>query len=104
MQFGRHRTGRARLLAGQTEIPDLHGMRGIAEIVDLRHAASAPVRRARHQEGNAGLAFPPVLVGVLQPAEPRDQNGIGGVGDIPDLMRFAAEGAQHVDRVVIAFR
>ncbi len=77
-------------------------MGGIAEVVDLGHAARAPVRRARHQKGNAGLAFPPVLVGVLQPAEPGDQNRIGGIGDIPDLMRFAAEGAQHVDRVAIA--
>ena len=102
VQFGRHRAGRARLLAGQAEVADLHGMRGIAEVVDLRHAAGAPVRRARHQIGDAGVAFPPALVRVLQAAEPRDQHGIGGIGDVPDLMRLAAEGAQHVDRVGIA--
>ena len=104
VQFGRHRAGRARLLAGQAEIADLDGMGGIAEIVDLRHAARAPVRRARHQKGDAGVAFPQALVRVLQAADPRDQHRIGGIGNVPDLMRFAAESAQHVDRVAIALR
>ena len=104
VHLGRHRAGRARLLAGKAEVADFHGMRGIAEVVDLGHAAGAPVRRARDQKGDAGFAFPPVLVGVLQAAEPGDQNRIGGIGDIPDLMGFAAEGAQHVDRVAIALR
>ena len=102
VQFGRHRAGGARLLTGQAEIPDLDGMRGIAEVVDLGHAARAPVRRARDQKGNAGVAFPPALVGILQAPDPRDQNRICGIGDIPDFMRFAAEGAQHVNRVAIA--
>jgi hypothetical protein len=46
VQFGRHCAGRAGLLAGKAEIPDLLRMRGVGEIVDLRHAARAPVRRA----------------------------------------------------------
>ena len=99
VQFGRHRAGRARLLAGQAEIADLHRMGGIAEVVDLGHAPGAPVRRAGDQEGDAGVAFPPVLVGVLEAAEPRDQYRIGGIGDVPDFMGLAAEGAQHIDRV-----
>src|SRR5712671_4476816 len=74
----------------------------IADIGNLRHPARAPVRRARHQERNAGVAFPPVLVSVLQSADPRDQHRIDGIGNVPDLMRFAAEGAQHIDRVGIA--
>ena len=40
----------------------------------------------------------------FKPGDPRDQHGIGGIGDVPDLMRLAAEGAQHVDRVAIALR
>ena len=35
----------------------------------------------------------------FRPADARDQHRIGGIGDVPDLMRLAAEGAQHVDRV-----
>src|SRR5260370_7059939 len=77
-------------------------MRGIAEIINLRHAAPAPARGARDQKGDAGVAFPPTLVRILQAPDPGDQNGIGGIGDIPDLMRFAAQAAQHIDRVAIA--
>ncbi len=104
MQFGRHRAGRAGFLAGKAEIADLLRVCRIGEIVDLRHAARSPVRCARHQEGNAGVAFPPALVRVLQSSDARDQHRIGGIGDVPDLMRLAAEGPQHVDRVAIALR
>ena len=38
----------------------------------------------------------------FRPAEPGDQNRIGGVRDIPDFMRLAAKAAQHVDRVAVA--
>src|SRR5205807_6900554 len=61
----------ARLLTGKPEIPDLYGVRGIAEVIDLRHAARAPVGRARDQKGNAGLALPPALVGIFQRSEER---------------------------------
>src|SRR5439155_16436730 len=94
--------GRARLLTRKAEIADLDGVRGIAEVVNLGHPARAPVRRARDQEGNAGVAFPPALVRILQAVEPRDQNRIGGIRDIPDFMRFAAERAKHIDRAGIA--
>jgi hypothetical protein len=77
-------------------------MRGIGQVIDLRHAAGAPVRCAGDQERDAGVALPPILVGVFQAADPRDQHRIGGIGDVPDLMRLAAEGAQHVNRIGIA--
>ena len=38
----------------------------------------------------------------FKPADAGDQHRIGGIGDVPDLMRLAAERAQHVDRVGIA--
>ena len=43
-------------------------------------------------------------MGVFQAAEPRDQNGIGRIVNVPNFMRLAAEGAQHVDGVGIALR
>ena len=45
-----------------------------------------------------------LCVSFSPPAIRRDQHRIVGVGDIPDFMRLAAEGAQHVDRIGIAFR
>ena len=66
VQFRRHRAGRAGFLAGQAEIADLYRMRRIAEIVDFGHAAHAPVRHARDQIGDAGIAFPPALVRVVE--------------------------------------
>jgi len=49
----------------------------------------------------AGLTFPPAFVRILQAADPGDENRICGIGDVPDFVSFAAEGAQHVDRVAI---
>ena len=72
MQLGRHRAGRVRLLAGQAEIPDLCRMGRIGKIVDLRHAPGAPPGRARNQIGNAGVAFPPALMSVLESVDARE--------------------------------
>src|SRR5438093_1569262 len=46
VQFGRHRTFRAGLLAHQAEIADEFGMRGIAQVIDLHHAPRPPARCA----------------------------------------------------------
>ena len=43
-------------------------------------------------------------VSFKPPAIRRDQHRVGGIGDVPDFMRFAAEGAQHIDRIAIALR
>jgi len=91
MQVGRHRAGGARLLADQAEVADLHRVLRIGEIVDLRHALGAPVGRAADQEGDAGVALPPALVRVLQSVDAGHQHGLGGFGDVPDLMRLAAK-------------
>jgi len=47
---------------------------------------------ARHQEAMR-FAFPPALVGILEPSSRGDQNRIGWISDIPDLVGLAAEGA-----------
>ena len=102
VQVRRHGAGRARLLADQPEVADLHRLGRIAEVVELRHALGAPILRAADQEGDAGVAFPPALVRVAQAVEPRDQHRLGGIGDVPDLVRLAAEAAQHVDGGLVA--
>src|ERR1700730_15883227 len=62
VQFRRRRPSRSGLLPRQSEIADKHGMRGVAEIIYLRHATHAPVRHARNQVRYACVAFPPALV------------------------------------------
>src|ERR1700761_1939177 len=72
--------GRAGLLPRQAEIADLYGMRRIAEVIDFGHAPRAPARHAGDQIGNSRVAFPPILVGVLQAlADVADENGIGWI-------------------------
>src|SRR5260370_184422 len=85
--------GQAVVGGGEGGVVGVEGVGGVGEGGGVRHAPGAPVGCAGDQEGDAGVAFPPVLVCVLQPVQPRDQPGIGRVGDIPDLMRLAAEGA-----------
>src|SRR5260221_1479244 len=89
-------------MTGKAKVPDLYWMRRIAEVIDLGHAARAPVGCARHQKGNAGLAFPPALVGILEAAEPRDQNRIGGAGAISQFLRIAPQSTQLVCPVAIS--
>jgi len=64
VQVGRGRAGRARLLAGQAEAADEHGLLRVGEVVHLRHAARAPALDARDEIGDPGVALPPVLVSV----------------------------------------
>ena len=60
---------------------------------------------ARDEVGDAGVALPPVLVRVACRSPMRVmQRRVGRVGDVPDLVRLAAERAQHVGLVRIALR
>ena len=77
-------------------------MRRIGEVVDLRHSPGAPARRAGDEIGNAGVAFPPALVRVVQPIDANDEMGVRRIGDVPDLVRLTAERAQQVDRRGVA--
>ena len=101
VQLGRNRAGRARFLPRQAEVADLDRFCRIAEVIDLGHPAYAPAFRARNQERNAGVAFPPVFVGVLEAHQARQQGRIGRIGHIPDLMALPTENAQHVKFVGI---
>src|SRR5206468_2632983 len=62
MQFGRYGTDRTGLLACQSEITNFDGVRGIAQIIDLRHAARAPARRAGDKKRYSGIALPPAFM------------------------------------------
>ena len=105
VQIGRHRAGRAGLLADQAEVADFHRLRRIAEIEHLGHAARRASLHAGDEVGDAGVAFPPALVRVLEvPAHARDEARACRIGDVPDLVALAAERAQQIDLVGIALR
>ena len=104
MQFGGDAAGRARLLSRQAEFADLNRLCRIAEIIDLSHAADAPARYAGYEKGDTGLALPPALMGIFEAVEAGYQFRIRWIGDVPDLVRRAAKGAQQIDRARITFR
>jgi len=64
-----------------------------------------PAHRAGDQIGNAGIAFPPVLMRVAQATDHhRDAVGFGRIGDIPDFVRAVAEIAQQIKFALAAMR
>src|SRR5262245_66470678 len=74
VEFGRNGAGGARLLADQAVIADLHRLGGIAEIVHFGHSARAPPLDPGDEISDAGVAFPPALMRVLEPpAQLRDE-------------------------------
>src|SRR5262249_60631370 len=98
MKFRRHASGRARLLSRQTEFANFNRLCRVTEVVDLRHAANAPVRNARHKKGNAGAALPPALMGILKAVEPNNAARICWIGYVPDLVGRRAKRARQVSR------
>src|SRR6185369_1758119 len=65
----------------------------------------APAFDAGDEIGDAGVALPEAFVRVLQaPAWLGDQHRLRRIGDVPDLVAGAAERAQQIDRVAVAFR
>src|SRR5215470_17329534 len=103
MKFRRHASGRARLLSRQTEFANFSRLCRVTEIVDLRHAANAPVRNARDKKGNAGTALPPALMGILKAVEANNEFGICWIGYVPDLVGGSAKGTKQINRIGIAF-
>src|SRR5215470_18694712 len=103
MKFRRHASGRARLLSRQAEFANFYGLCRVTEIVDLSHAADAPVRNARHKKGNAGTALPPALMGILKAVEPNNACRICWIGYVPDLVGRTAKRAEQINRIGISF-
>ena len=105
MQVGRNRACRAWLLAGQAEVANERWLRGVAQVIDLRHAARTPVGRTGDDVSDAGVAFPPAFVCVAKPA---DDNGdtawLRGIGHVPDFVTGRAVAAQQIYLVLVRAR
>ncbi len=98
---------RARLLADEPEVADEAGIRGVREVVDLRHPVRAPALRAAvgDEVRDARRALPPVLVRLVEPADDRGHEPrTARIGDVPYLVREPAEGPQKVRLRAIALR
>src|SRR6516225_19514 len=76
----------------------------------LRPALMPTVRSAPGDEiGDAGVALPPVLMGVAEaPDDRREQRGLRRVGDVPQLLRFVGAdipvGPQKIPPTLLAMR
>jgi len=82
----------AGLLSDQPEIPDILRVRGVVQVINLqmlRRSAVLPVviGVVGDEVGDAGVAFPPVLVGIAEMAD--DGLGelrVGWIGDVVNLL------------------
>src|SRR5262245_11516920 len=98
MQFGWNRSRRAGLLARQTEVTDKNRLGGIAQVVNLRHAAGAPFGRAGNEERDPRVAFPETFVSIPQSADHNSHaTWLSGIGHVPDFMGGVAEAAKQID-------
>jgi hypothetical protein len=103
MQLDRRVADAARLLAIQAEVANKARMRGIGQIVDLRHAPRAPAVDARDEIRDSGVAFPPIFVRALERADPADQRRFGRVGHIPNLVCGITERTQQIELPTVSF-
>src|SRR3977135_3393455 len=66
-------------------------------------APRPPAFGARDEKRDAGVALPPALVRALQLVDDRrETRGLRRVGDVPDLVRRVAVGAQQIDLALAA--
>ena len=103
----RRGAGRARLLARQAEVADETRVRGVAQVIDLRHTISPPAegRAVRDEVRDTGVALPPVLVRALEAVEHGGEpRRLRGIGHVPDLVGQVAERAQEVRLVLVGAR
>ena len=105
MKVGRHRACRTGFLAGQAEGTNEHRFGRIAQVVDQRHAGGAPAGGARDEVSDAGVAFPPVLVCVVQSAD-NDGQAVRPcrLGDVPDFVGAVSECAEQVHLASVGAR
>ena len=105
MQFKRWLAGRAGLLTVHTIVTNEHWFGRIREVINLGHAAHAPVLRTGDEISDAGIAFPPALMRAAQIANDDIQaRGLLRCGDIPHFMLLITEHPQHIDLGRIALR
>src|SRR5262245_38753615 len=98
MQFGWNRTRRARLLARQTEVTDKNRLGGIAQVINLCHAAGAPFGLTGNEARDPRVAFPEAFVRIPQSAYHNSHaTRLSGIGHVPDFMGGVAEAAKQID-------
>ena len=102
MELDRHRAAGTRLLPDEPEVADEDRFGRVGQVVDLGHPIGAPLRMARHQVGDAGVALPEVLVRSLQAlADGGQQRRPGRIGHVPHFVRLVAEHPQHVEPALV---
>ena len=105
VELGRNGAGGTRLLADQAVIADLHRLGGITEIVHFGHSARPPPLDPGDEISDAGIAFPPALMSVLEAlAHSRDERRRLRLAHVPDLVPPPAERTQQIGLRRIALR
>jgi len=104
VELFRNGPARTGLLAGQAEVANFDRVRRIAHVIDFRHAIDAPARHTRDEVGDPAVAFPKAFMGIVELAVTLpNQRWFGGIRDVVDLMAFAAEYAEQIGLVGVAF-
>ena len=86
-------SARVRLDAGQAEVADAPRGGRVGQVEDLQDARRAPAVDGPDQVGDAGVALPPILVGVLLArrrlahlGHRAHERGARRIGDVPHLV------------------
>ena len=100
----RHGAARVGLYPGQAEVADAPRGRRVGEVEDLQDARGAPPVDGADEMGDAGVALPPVLVGVLLAGRGAahlgrrpHEGGPRRLGDVPDLVALVAVRPEQVE-------
>ena len=93
--LGRRIFGAVEQLLAVDDLKHAVGIDAVAEehAVALRAGRDRAVQRDRHRAARAGL--------LADQAEVADEDRLGRVAHVPDLVRLVAEGAQHVELALV---